>query len=379
MKIAIYDTQHYEMVNVLFNIFDTDNNELLFLVDEKLQQKMFASPFTASRAKIHHYILESSGNKPEFYANCKRELNKFKPDLFYLNTIDKDYKEIWEIIQSVDTKIGITLHNINTWLNPPFTLNKIALKNYWFRRKIVKKTTFIAVQEELFIQYIRTNKLYKKPVTAIPHTLLEEEPVHPVNRKLRVAIPGGIDGVRRDYDFALDVMEELNKVSDNIQYVFLGEVIGYLGEKIWKRVNELQSKGIDILHYFDPHSNKTFDEQFRQCDLVFLPLNVDTKYEGIPEVYGTSKVTGVIYDMMRFAKPGFVPAKMVIPPTMNESLYHYRSKENLVALFKEWLDNPELVTNGKIRAGKNATYYTSANIRNRFWSFYRKEVDSGNK
>ena len=44
-----------------------------------------------------------------------------------------------------------------------------------------------------------------------------------------------------------------------------------------------------------------------RVDIVFLPLIVETKYEGITEIYGQSKVTGVLYDLMRFQKPCLVP------------------------------------------------------------------------
>lgn len=365
MKIVIYDTQHYEMVNVLFNVFDSPENRILFLVDEKIKRKLESHPITSNEVKKHEFIIENDFSDGSFFDHSSLKVQEFNPDLMVFNTIDKDYASIWKFIKGLPFPFFVTIHNINTWLNPPFTLNRLALTNYYYRRKILKKSTFLAVQEELFIQYIENKKLYKKPVLVIPHTLREENPIQPKNEKIRVAIPGGIDGVRRDNDFALDVIEEINRLNDRFQFVFLGKVVGHLGEKIWERVVRLQKKGLDIQHYYDDHSNLVFDTQMKQCDLVFLPLNVETKYEGIPEIYGTTKVTGVIYDMMRFSKPGIVPSKMVIPPTMKESLVGYNSKEQLIDILMEWSNNPDKVEKMKSFAGQNAEYYDKSAIRHR--------------
>lgn len=374
MKIVIYDTQHYEMVNVLLNIFNSENNQILFLVDSKIKKKMESHPITSSIISRFDFVVEENQSSEEFFSEAEKKVKELKPDLMIFNTIDKDYSNIWKFIKKVSFPYLVTVHNINTWLNPPFTLNRKALSNYYFRRKIVKKSSFLAVQEEIFIDYIRKNKLYVNPVVTIPHTLQEELPIHPINNKIRIAIPGGIDGVRRDNDFALEVIEEINKISNNFQFVFLGKVVGYLGERIWQKILLLQDKGLDIQHFYDDHTNVVFDKEMKQCDLIFLPLNVETKYEGIPEIYGTSKVTGVIYDMMRFAKPGVVPQKMVIPPTMKNSLLSYNSKEQLISILLEWEKNPQRNAHTKEIAEENAKYYTGENIRKRVLTFLNENL-----
>ncbi len=377
MKIVIYDTQHYEMVNVLLNIFDSDENQILFLVDTKIKSKMESHPITNSRIMRYDFVVEGNQPTKDFFSEAERKVMALKPDLMIFNTIDKDYSLMWKLIKKLPFPYLITIHNLNTWLKPPFTLNRKALANYYYRGKMVKKSSFLAVQEELFIDYIRKNSLYGKPVVTIPHTLQEEKPNQPENTKIRIAIPGGIDGVRRDNDFALDVIEEINKVSKNFQFVFLGKVVGHLGEKIWDRIISLREKGMDIQHFYDDNSNVVFDTEMNRCDLVFLPLNVNTKYEGVPEVYGISKVTGVIYDMMRFAKPGVVPEKMVIPPTMGGSLLSYNSKEQLIRILLEWGENPQITKERKWIAEENSRYYTGENIRNRVLFFLDQELKKG--
>lgn len=364
MRIAIYDTRHYEMVYVLFRIFNLPENEIIFLVDENVKEKLESS--SAPSLKRHTLVKQIEKEKStDYFKRCTEELKKFKPDFLLLNTIDKDYKDVSDFLKSVSFPYLITIHNINTWLNPPFTLNRVALKNYFYRKKIVKGSSMIVVQEELFIHYIKKKKLCKKPVITIPHTLREEDPLNLKNEKILIAIPGGIDGVRRDNDLSLDVIEEVNKKSDRFQFIFAGNVLGHLGEIIMARMVHLQKQGLDIQHIYDNTSNKTFDKLMKRCDVIFLPLNVTTKYEGITEIYGTTKVTGVIYDMMRFCKPGIVPAEMAVPPTIKGSILSYRHKSELVKIILSLASDKNRLHEMKKKAEENSLYYTEEKIRNR--------------
>ena len=373
MKIVIYDTRHYEMVNVLFRIFNTEQNQILFFISPAVYTKLIAT--SEKDLKDHSFIVQDSNVSSEkFFDTCYTALKKFNPDFLIFNTIDKDYKDVWGFLNKITQPYLVTIHNINTWLKPPFTLNRNALKNYFYRKKIIGRSSALIVQEELFIEYVRNNNLYKKAVLAIPHTLKEFESEKTDNNKIVIAIPGAIDGVRRDINLALDVIEEVNKQSDCFQFVFTGHVIGYLGEAIWERVLHLQKQGLDIQQFYNPATNKVFDEQMKRCDLIFLPLNVKTKFEGISEVYGTTKVTGVIYDMMRFCKPGIVPVAMVVPPTMRSSILSYKSKNELIEMILSLAKGKNVIHELKQHAEKNAFYYTENEIRKRVLPEIRKNL-----
>lgn len=379
MKIVIYDTQHYEMVNVLFNIFDIEGNELLLLIDEKVYRKLSNNASTADKIRRQQFVIKQNGNSMSFYSECEHRTKEFSPDFMVMNTIDKDYKLLWRFLKKVNFPYLVTLHNINTWLNTPFTLNSKALSNYYYRNKIVRKSTLLAVQEELFTKFIKDHKLYSRKVVTIPHTLKEVESTQVENKKIRVSLPGAIDGWRRNYDFALEVIEKVNDKSDQFQFIFLGQVIGNEGEKYFERIKELQKRGLEVEHYYDEKSNVTFDKQMQTSDLVFLPLKVNTKYEGINEIYGTTKVTGVIYDMMRFAKPGVVTSEMVIPPTMSSSLLPYDSADQLVEILISLSSNRENLMELKKKAALNSEYYRLENIRNRLLPILNTEFNVSNR
>ncbi len=364
MNVAIFDLQHFEMVHVLHHVFDSPLNNISFFTNQNLVNKIKSSTLASSKFSV--VVTDNSDSIDDFLKVCLDHISKNNIEVIVFNTIDIHYKNTWSFIKQLKIPVFITIHNINTWLKPPFTLNKKALSFYYYRKKMVAKTAGLIVQEELFIDYVKNKTNYKKPVFALPHTLKEKETPFPKNSKLVVAIPGGIDGHRRNNDFSLSVIEKVSAKNKNIQFVFIGSIIGVLGQRIFEQMQELNKKGCDILHYYDENSNKVFDEQMSACHIVFLPLIVETKYEGITEIYGATKVTGVLYDLMRFEKPCIVPHDLIIPPTMQNSIVSYKNEDSFVNLLLDLEANRNKITELITNAKTNSEYYTVEKIKGRF-------------
>jgi glycosyltransferase involved in cell wall biosynthesis len=370
MNIAIFDLQHYEMVNVILNVFNEPTNKLYLLSNNNIINK-------CNQNLIYNSICADDYNKFNDFCNaCYEYLTKNNIDFIIFNTIDTEYKSVWQLIHKLKIPVVVTIHNINTWLKPPFTLNRIALKNYYYRKRIINKTNAIILQEELFIKYVKQQHLYKKKIFTLPHTFKEKNisEKQSLNEKLIIAIPGGIDGHRRDYDLCLSVIEKIYKQNSNLQFKFIGAVLGKLGEEILKRIYELKNTGIDIEHLYSNESNKLFDTEMSNCDLVFLPLNVYTQYEGITEIYGQTKVTGVLYDMMRFEKPGIVPEKLVIPDTIKTSTIKYTNEDDLIMKVLDIANNKEKLNLLKQNAKNNSQYYTLSEIKKRFLNEFTQTI-----
>lgn len=372
MNLAVFDIQHYEMVHVLHSVFDDPKNNISFFTNTTLLRKIRSSEL-ASRP-FSSVVLNDFKDLHGFLEACLEHVKKNQIEAIIFNTIDGDYKQVWEFIKQLNIPVVVTLHNINTWLRPPVTFNKKALGYYYYRRKIIAKTSAIIVQEELFIDYVKTRTRYKKPVFALPHTLKEKDIAAVLNTKLTIAIPGAVDGHRRDYTFAVSAIKHACEGNPNIRFIIIGGVFGHLGEAIFEKIKALQKQGCDISQVYDSTSNKLFDEQMSACDMVFLPLKVNTKYEGINEVYGQSKVTGVLYDLMRFQKPGIAPVELVIPPTMKDSVIIYRNEEEFIKAINTIQQKKEELAKLSENARKNSEYYSVENIRKRFLPAFQKLI-----
>lgn len=365
MRVAVYDSQHFEMIHVIHNILDRDSIKVAFFTNKLIEEKIRNSKL--GDKKFSTIIKEKYDNLNSFHQDCLNYIKSENIDLVIFNTIDYNYKEVWTFIKKINIPFVVTIHNINTWLKPPLTLNKTALKYYYYRHKIVSKSSGLILQEELFINYVKKHKLYKKPIAIVPHTLKESErEITETNKNLKIAIPGAIDGYnRRNYKFCLSAIEKTHKLNPNIEYVFLGKVKTKQGEEIYNKIKELKNNGCNVKQLYDEKSNTLFDSEMRSCDIVFMPVNISFKYEGIPETYGQTKVTGVLYDMMRFQKPGIIPDEYAVPPTMKSSIITYSSENDFITQILDLEKNREKLNQLINNAKENSEYYSADSIRNR--------------
>ncbi|HRP59263.1 MAG TPA: hypothetical protein PK833_03110, partial [Vicingus sp.] len=186
MKVAIFDLQHFEMIHVLLQVLSGKENTISLFTNSTIATKIEALEESFQFDIIN---LDKFKSSHEFYKKCGDFIISNEIDIVIFNTIDREYHLVWKLIKKIPSKVFITIHNINTWLNPPFTLNKIALKNYYFRTRMLKKSEGIIVTEDLFINFIKQRKLYKKKVLVLPFTLNTKNYHHTPNKQLRVAIP----------------------------------------------------------------------------------------------------------------------------------------------------------------------------------------------
>src|SRR5690606_14198255 len=109
-----------------------------------------------------------------------------------------------------------------------------------------------------------------------------------------------------------------------------------------------------------------FDRQMDECHFVFIPSVVHTMICGeIPEVYGITKSSGNIFDVIKHAKPFIVPATLTIPESLASSCIKYRGLEEIVALLEEFIMNPGRFESICREAEGNSQLFSLGNVRNR--------------
>ena len=90
MNIAIFDLQHFEMVNVWHNIFADQKYNLHFFINKNVANKIIKSglknvPYTA-------VIEDDFTNIDNFFNACLTHTRNHNIDLIILSTVDTHYK-----------------------------------------------------------------------------------------------------------------------------------------------------------------------------------------------------------------------------------------------------------------------------------------------
>jgi hypothetical protein len=186
-RLVVFDLTHYEMVYMWLRVLEPLNWHVSLITSQNIANKLVSAGINNNGSiKI---IIGEPGKLKLAFSEIKND------NIFIFNTIDNNYQEVSKCIKQLSKAPKlVTIHNLKTWLNPPFTLNRKALANYYFRWGILKKMSGIVVLDSTFIKYVRKHTNPMLYVFDAPYTLLEENNQYKSGNILHVGIPGNIDG-----------------------------------------------------------------------------------------------------------------------------------------------------------------------------------------
>ncbi len=79
-----------------------------------------------------------------------------------------------------------------------------------------------------------------------------------------------------------------------------------------------------------------FDKQLNAAHFVFIPSVIDTAIcFSIPEVYGLTKSSGNMFDVIKHARPFITPQSLRISTTLESSCFRYTSIDQLIGFLQD--------------------------------------------
>jgi hypothetical protein len=330
----------------------------------------------------------------EHYTTFLNGINKTNPDKLYIVTLEPYAKEPYVIAQAflqTNFKMPIfyVIHNIDFWFQQD-PLSKIrnifyklsSLNDLIYRCKIYFKYAFILpeivkkvrdsggkfavlsepVAEELK-KYIPTEGVVVVPFS-IFNDSMQDNSVE--NIRLRVCLPGYVSAVRRDYFNVLHIIknDKTGLIKKNIEWDFLGGISHAEGGlDIINMLKSLVAMG-HIIHFYEKPSVGIveFDENLSKADIVLGNLHIR---QGASGAYGKSKESGLVFTMIKAAKPGIVPCEYVVEKAMQSSILKFKNYEQLSEILIHLAQNPSKLKQLKEEARKNAMHYTPLSIFNK--------------
>jgi hypothetical protein len=172
-----------------------------------------------------------------------------------------------------------------------------------------------------------------------------------IGRPVKIVVPGTVERSRRDYTQVVDLVCTAQASGLQPEITLLGAA----KEKI------LQP---GIITYDGVVPQPEFDEKVRGAHFLFAPIVPGTvSPDGTREIYGTTKASGNIFDIIRYAKPAFVPDYIEMPPDLESACLRYHSVEEIVAQIKKMTDDPNLYRVLERNALESSLNYTVEKIR----------------
>jgi hypothetical protein len=169
-------------------------------------------------------------------------------------------------------------------------------------------------------------------------------------QRLRICIPGVITQARRDYlGLFQHLQENAHQLHDRVCLHLLGYVTDREKPVMDVAIANLIDAGYQVLYHDTFVYGQEFDAAMATCDLL---LNNQVISKNTTEVYGQTKESGMIFNMLRAAKPGLLPRQYNMATEFDDSTVFFDDYAHLVEIIQTLLaDRPAL---GDLKAAAKA-------------------------
>ena len=317
-KIAYIELDtHAELAN---NFFELTKDSTEFSVDFYFSEKIFK-------------LLKFEGQNIFLtdYSELLEVLKKKKYDLIIIGTVHRHFNFYKAIVKKYKT--AILLHNLNFTKASRLELFKsIFKKDQQYRLKLFLKEGLLEAPKVYRAKYLlgidevvsRENNLKFQPIYFNQFSSENSQ-----QDLIRIVVPGAVSQGRRDYYSFFEKLKNFKDVNLNYEIIFLGKASG---EEL-EILNQLKDKlpQFVIIQYFEEKlEQEEFDKWMMNADVLYCPIQTETEFFSIKEIYGKTKISGNIGDAIKYGKPAIFPS--TYPSDLE---FIIEEKENLQSQFSE--------------------------------------------
>lgn len=218
---------------------------------------------------------------------------------------------------------------------------------------------------ETILPYLKKQVTKEKILHFIPGGVFENDAQFvPVSLPLKIVIPGTVESGRRDYSQAFELLALAEKAGVHMEIVLAGKPMGKYGDDILMSTKQWQGECTKISGYHETLSQPEFDKQLRSAHFIFLPTMINSiSPGGVKEIYGITKSTGNLYDIIRHAKPAFLPAPLIIPGIVEASCLRYERLTEILERLMNFQKSPGEYDEICRKALNTSRQYTVESIR----------------
>jgi hypothetical protein len=306
----------------------------------------------------------------------------------FITTLDKYIREFskWDI----PSNANLFIHNIDLWFHTSFpAVLRRFLLNFGhynlkynikqnllypqFYKTIVRKIldrngNLIVLNTKLkrvLTAFVPEDHVKVIPFQVFDHQILSGgENTGAGDGRIRICIPGEVSQIRRDYAALFDCFLNDQELTDGFALDLLGTMPEADTAGLRPRIKRLQELGMPVYTYGSQRiSMGVFDKNALKANIIMGNMHV--KLMG-SAVYGKTKDTGAIYNMIKYARPGLLPAHYDLIEELTSSTWVYKDYQDLGTLLKHIMYNPKEQSDMKNNALKNSTHFTPSEVYTRF-------------
>jgi hypothetical protein len=388
MKVAILEicaSTHYTLTNALIKTYSTDPENQIVVYTTEFIGKVIKEGGISKQTSL--VIFDSTKKVGDFL----NDIESTSFDRLHICTIADYFKEFKQFKPNVKS-IFFHIHDIDTWFDSNLTnsfKNAIYnIKNYpdkvreiarfgrevWVRnpgraatlKHLLKENLYFIVlspsQKKYLSRFVPNEKIIAFPSLineGIEKTLI---PNNQKNGKIRICIPGIVTDTRRDYTGLFKILESiLPQIKGKLVFDFLGFV-----EKrelnLLQKLQNLEKMGLDVIYSAEFVDAVTFDESLDKADILLNNQKVTVSHTG---KYGLTKESGLLFNIVRGAKPAIFPAEYAVDKEFEDVLMYYHSENELTDIIVGLANGTVQIDKYKAKAEEIALNYTPKHLYKR--------------
>jgi hypothetical protein len=368
--------RHIPVLHTFMRICDTDESEVTVFTTPELYHRL--KTYLSGNEKFQLLLKEPHESIPTYLnriANyCSEHL-----DVLLINTIHESTLDLLSYLRfKPRCKTILTIHHVNAWLQPHFMLQpqhpimtfETNTTSFLIKHTIMPRFDAINVIYHPLKTYIENHLPFNKPIFTLPTSVYDQHqhlpPQKKTTSKLHITIPGLIQEQRKDYTPILQALQQLSPNELTALHISLpGLPVGSFGKTIAQQFQNLQNKGATIQVFDEFVPDETFNTILTQSNIILAPIKIQTRADTlIPEYYGTTVGSGVIYNAIQYAKPLIIPQTFNLLPELQTSALTYQNAHDLQQQFTSLLKDPALLQKLQTQATLNAEKFSLTNLQN---------------
>ena len=334
---------HAEVLTTLCPILAARFELVLWTTDKIWQKTALAEELFAEVL-----VMPKKQSVGHFWRVHERSLRSV--DVVYFNTLEKHFAFFADLEFHCPTVMRI--HNTNASLFPlqsiDWSLGKlgkiashlmryVVLYRTWHHReRLYRKMSVLMLPSEGVVACMK-EALRKRGINNLSDYLMpfsclgEVAPVAAVGATFVFAVTGSVDSRRKDYDVLYLALERLKaaRPSWHLEMVFLGWAKGDDAKKVLDRFARLKDATFSLTCFRDYVSQQTFAAQMARAQFLIAPMKLDAHQKIHCEYYGSTKISGIENDALRYCKPLILPSNYTLPPDLSRVALTYADPQSL--------------------------------------------------
>ena len=286
---------HAELAN---NFFELTKYSTEFAVDFYFSEKIYK-------------FLNLHGNNIFLtdYSELLEILEKEKYDLIVIGTVHRHFIFYKAIVEKFNT--AILVHNLNFTKTSNWNLiTSIFKQDFKYRLKLFLKEGLLEApniyQKSKYLLGIDELVSKKNNLEFLPIYFNQFNSQNSESKTIRIVIPGAVSQSRRDYNSFFEKLLKFKNIGINYEIIFLGKASGKELNKLKQILNKIHQ--FITIQYFEEKINQNeFDNWMMKADVLYCPIQKETEFFSIKEIYGKTKISGNIGDAIKYGKPAIFP------------------------------------------------------------------------